>query len=428
LFVVQVTYLKLIKDLDMPKQLNLRYARNRGWVTVPQSINLTAERLFGSRVRLNPVITLSALITPFLLLGCSPSSPSTEAARGDTNANQLVSAKTATKQPAEVKLLNVSYDPTREFYQEFNTSFAAHWQEKTGVSVSVDQSHGGSGKQARAVIDGLQADVVTLALSLDIDAIAEKGKLLETDWQSRLPNNSAPYTSTIVFVVRKGNPKNIRDWGDLVKGDVEIITANPKTGGGARWNYLAAWGFALHRELGDLNLIKSEPTSDEIKAAQSAAKQFVAEIYKRVPVLDSAARGSTNTFVQREIGDVLLTWENEAILSVSEGGKDKFEVIVPSISILAEPPVAVVDKVASKHGVADVSKGYLEYLYTPVGQTLAAKHHYRPALEELVDGKLLESFPKVNLFKIDDAFGGWAKAQKEHFIDGGVFDQIYESK
>ena len=388
--------------------------------TETSDLNLTAMT-FSIR-------NLVVLIVPLLFIGCSPSNNSALTAQSNSTTNGIASTSIAGKSASDVKLLNVSYDPTREFYQEFNTSFASSWKKKTGSNVTVDQSHGGSGKQARAVIDGLQADVVTLALSLDIEAIAEKAKLLDSDWQSKLPNNSAPYTSTIVFVVRKGNPKNIRDWGDLVKGDVEVITANPKTGGGARWNYLAAWGYALQRELGDLSILKDDASSEKVQQAQAAAKQFVADLYRRVPVLDSAARGSTNTFVQREIGDVLLTWENEAILSISEGGREKFEVIVPSISILAEPPVAVVDKVATKHGVAEVAKAYLEYLYTPAGQALAAKHHYRPALPKFVDAKLLDAFPKVNTFKIDDVFGGWAKAQKEHFVDGGVFDQIYESK
>lgn len=397
-------------------------------VITSQSIDRNTRRLLVRLAASFPALALFALIAPFLLLGCAPTNAPIAATPSDSNSLQLASATSGSKPALAVKLLNVSYDPTREFYQEFNSSFASYWKEKTGATVTVDQSHGGSGKQARAVIDGLQADVVTLALSLDIEAIAEKGKLLSGDWQSKLPNNSAPYTSTIVFVVRKGNPKNIRDWDDLVKGDVEVITANPKTGGGARWNYLAAWGYALNKELGDLSLLKSDPKSDKVVAAQTAAKKFVGDIYKRVPVLDSAARGSTNTFVQREIGDVLLTWENEAFLSVAEGGKDKFEIVVPSISILAEPPVAVVDKFAAKHGVAEVAQAYLEYLYTPIGQSLAAKHHYRPALPESVDAKLLTAFPDVNLFKIDDAFGGWAAAQKEHFVDGGVFDQIYESK
>ena len=318
-------------------------------IIVSRPVDRNTRRVLRSLAMSFPAVTLVALLAPFLLLGCSPSNSTTAAARNDQNSNQLVSTQlvsinSAAKPASEVKLLNVSYDPTREFYQEFNNSFASYWKEKSGTTVTVDQSHGGSGKQARAVIDGLQADVVTLALSLDIEAISEKGKLLSNDWQSKLPNNSAPYTSTIVFVVRKGNPKNIRDWDDLVKGDVEIIKANPKTGGGARWNYLAAWGYALQRELGDLSLLKSEPSSDKVKAAQASAKKFVGDIYKRVPVLDSAARGSTNTFVQREIGDVLLTWENEAFLSIAEGGKDKFEIVVPSISILAEPPVAVVER------------------------------------------------------------------------------------
>ncbi len=276
-------------------------------------------------------------------------------------------------------LLNVSYDPTREFYQEFNAEFAKKWEAEHGQSVSVEQSHGGSGKQARGVIDGLEADVVTLALGNDIDAIASKSKLLEADWKSKFPHNSAPYTSTIVFLVRKGNPKGIKDWSDLVKGDVQVITANPKTGGGARWNYLAAWGYALKQHAGSWDKLKDPATR---KAADAAAKDFVAQIYKRVPVLDPAARGSTNTFVQRELGDVLLAWENEAFLAVKELGQDKVEIVVPSVSILAEPPVAVVTKVAEKHGTTEVAKAYLDYLYSPAGQTLAAKHFFRPVTTE----------------------------------------------
>ena len=308
--------------------------------------------------------------------------------------------------PAQ-ELLNVSYDPTRELYQEFNAAFAKHWKAKVGRDVAVQQSHGGSGKQARAVIDGLQADVLTLALAYVIDAVAESG-LLARDWQKRLPDNSAPYTSTIVFLVRKGNPKRIKDWGDLVKPGVAVITANPKTSGGARWNYLAAWAWALQQPGG----------------AEQKAREFVTRLFKNVPVLDSGARGATNTFVQRWIGDVLLAWENEAFLSIKELGPDKFEIVVPSLSILAEPPVAVVDRVVDKRGTRAVAQAYLEYLYTAEGQEIAARHYYRPRLKAVAD-KHAQRFPKVSLVTIDAAFGGWPKAQRTHFADGGVFDQIF---
>lgn len=308
---------------------------------------------------------------------------------------------------ADVSLLNVSYDPTRELYADFNKAFAAHYQKETGKSVEIKQSHGGSGKQARGVIDGLQADVVTLALAYDIDAAAEHG-LLAKDWQKRLPENSSPYTSTIVFLVRTGNPKAIKDWGDLIKPGVKVITPNPKTSGGARWNYLAAWGFAL-KKLG----------------GEDKAKQFVADIYKHVPVLDTGARGSTVTFVERGVGDVLLAWENEAFLALKEFGKDKFEIVVPSISILAEPPVAVVDKVVDKKGTRAVAEAYLKYWYTKDAQDIAGRNYYRPTDPEIIQ-KYADTFPKVELFKIDDVFGGWAKAQKVHFSEGGIFDQIYQ--
>ncbi|MFZ2655302.1 MAG: sulfate ABC transporter substrate-binding protein [Victivallales bacterium] len=322
-------------------------------------------------------------------------------------------------------ITNVSYDPTREFYQEFNTAFAKYWKDKTGNTLSVQQSHGGSGKQARAVIDGLDADVVTLALAGDIDAIAEKSKLIPADWQKRLPDNSSPYTSTIIFVVRKGNPKGIKSWDDLAKPDVSVITPNPKTSGGARWNYLAAWGFELKKELGDLGKVKSAPDSEEVKKAQAKARIFVESIFKNVPVLDSGARGSTVTFAQRGIGDVLLAWENEAFLVLKEFGADKFETVSPSISILAEPPVTIVDKVVGKRGTRKVSEEYLKYLYSPEGQEIAAKNFYRPRLAE-VAAKYADKFPKIELFTIDDVFGGWKKAQSEHFDDKGVFDQIYK--
>jgi len=307
----------------------------------------------------------------------------------------------------DLSLLNVSYDPTRELYQAFNPEFSRYWKEKTGQSVTVRQSHGGSGKQARSVIDGLDADVVTLALAYDIDAIAEKSGKLPADWQKRLPHNASPYASTIVFLVRKGNPKGIKDWDDLVKPGVQVITPNPKTSGGARWNYLAAWGYALKKG-----------------GSEAAARDYVSRLLKNVPVLDPAARGATNTFVQRGLGDVLLAWENEAFLSINELGPDKFEIVVPSVSILAEPPVAVVDAVARKRGTETVARAYLEYLYSPVGQKLAARHYYRPIKPELADARDVARFPKVNFIRIDD-LGGWQAAQQKHFSDGGSFDQIY---
>ena len=309
----------------------------------------------------------------------------------------------------DIKLLNVSYDPTRELYQDYNAAFAKFWKEKSGDTVTIQQSHGGSGKQARSVIDGLDGDVVTLALAYDVDAIAEKAKLLPTDWQKRLPSNSAPYTSTIVFLVRKGNPKGIKDWNDLVKPRVAIIPANPKTSGAARWTYLAAWGYVLKNG------------GDEAKA-----KDFVAKFYKNVPVLDTGARGATTTFIQREIGDVLVGWENEAFLALKEYGANKFEIVVPSVSILAEPPVAVVDKVAKKRGTEAVAKAYVEYLYSDEGQEIAGRNFYRPRSEKAA-AKYAGQFAKVSLFTIDELFGGWTKAQKAHFADGGSFDQIQQS-
>jgi len=314
----------------------------------------------------------------------------------------------------DIELLNVSYDPTRELYQEYNIAFAKYWKEKTktstaaGDNVTVKQSHGGSGKQARSVIDGLSADVVTLALAADVDALYDNAKLLPQDWQKRLPENSAPYTSTIVFLVRKGNPKGIKDWDDLIKSGVSVITPNPKTSGGARWNYLAAWGFAAKKFNGD----------------EAKVKDFVSALYKNVPVLDSGARGSTTTFVQRGIGDVLLAWENEAFLSLKEFGADKFEIVVPSLSILAEPTVSVVDKVVKKKGTEAVAKAYLEYLYSDEGQEIAGRNFYRPR-NAAIAAKYAGTFPQLELITIDQAFGGWTKAQKTHFADGGVFDQIY---
>ena len=311
----------------------------------------------------------------------------------------------------DITLLNVSYDPTRELYQDYNAAFAKHWQARTGDKVSVKQSHGGSGKQARSVIDGIESDVVTLALAYDIDEIAERSKQIAPDWQKRLKHNSTPYSSTYIFLVRKGNPKGIKDWSDLIKPGVSVITANPKTSGGARWGYLAAYGYAL-----------KQPGGNDTKA-----KDFVAKLFSNVPVLDSGARGSTVTFAERGIGDVLLAWENEAHLSLKEFGADKFDIVYPPISILAEPPVAVVDKVVDKRGTRDVATAYLEYLYSPEGQDIAARNFYRPT-DATVAAKYAKNFPKIALFTIDDVFGGWAKAQKTHFADGGVFDQIYTKK
>ena len=311
---------------------------------------------------------------------------------------------------AQTALLNVSYDPTRELYKDYNAAFAKHWQAKTGQAVSFRQSHGGSGKQAMAVRDGLEADVVTLALAYDIDALVER-KLIPADWQTRFPNNSSPYTSTIVFLVRKGNPKAIKDWGDLARPGVGVITPNPKTSGGARWNYLAAWAWAL-----------KQPGGNEQKA-----KELVTGIFRNVPVLDSGARGSTTTFVERGLGDVLIAWENEAQLAVNEIGRDKFEIVAPSLSILAEPPVAVVDKVVEKRGTRLTAQAYLDYLYSEEGQNIAAKHYYRPR-DAKVAAKYAANFPKLKLVTIDDTFGGWQKAQKAHFADGGSFDQIYLKK
>jgi sulfate transport system substrate-binding protein len=326
----------------------------------------------------------------------------------------------------EVTLLNVSYDPTRELYKAFNDSFAKYWKAKTGQTVNFEMSHGGSGKQARAVIDGLEADVVTLALAYDIDAIAQQSGQLPVLWQERLPDHSSPYTSTIVFLVRKGNPKGIRDWGDLVKDGVEVITPNPKTSGGARWNYLAAWGWKLEQELGDLARLADPKQADAVSAAQKKAQEFVTQLYAHVPVLDSGARGSTTTFTQRGLGDVLVAWENEAFLTLNEKGGDEYEIVVPSLSILAEPPVAVVDKVVDRKGTREVAEAYLKYLYTPEGQKLVAKNFYRPRSTEGVDPADLKRFPDVKLFTVDQVFGGWQKAQKQHFDDGGLFDRIYK--
>ena len=336
---------------------------------------------------------VSSVVAVALVLACGP-------------------APAAAASPQE--LLNVSYDPTRELYVDFNKDFADFWQHKTGQRVEVQQSHGGSGKQARSVIDGLQADVVTLALAYDVDAIAQAG-LIDRNWQKRLPHNSAPYTSTIVFLVRKGNPKGIRDWGDLARPGVSVVTPNPKTSGGARWNYLAAWGWALRQPGG----------------SPQKAEALVRGIFKNVPILDTGARGATITFVDRNIGDVLIAWENEALLAVRElskrpSSRGGFEIVAPSQSILAEPPVAVVDKVAKKHGTAALAQAYLRALYSEPGQDIAARHYYRPRNPQ-VAAKYAGQFPKINLFTIDEVFGGWAKAQKEHFADGGSFDRIYQT-
>jgi sulfate transport system substrate-binding protein len=307
----------------------------------------------------------------------------------------------------EIKLLNVSYDPTREMYEQYNGAFAKYWKEKTGDTVHIEQSHGGSGKQARSVIDGLEADVVTLALAYDIDAIAARGNLIEKDWQKRLPENSTPYTSTIVFLVRKGNPKGIKDWDDLIKDGVSVVTPNPKTSGGARWNFLAAWGYALKKN-----------NNDEHKA-----HDFVAKLFRNVPILDTGARGATTTFAQRGIGDVLIAWESEALLTLKDSGQDKFEVVTPSVSIRAEPPVTWVDRVVKKHGTEEVAKAYLEYLYSPGGQEIAAKNFYRPSLEAVAK-KYAGTFPKLTLFTVDELFGGWQKAQKKFFDNDAIFDEI----
>lgn len=372
---------------------------------------LSVFKLLEGRVK---AMLKKGFFIPLLLLGaigCSNSSNSTESGGGKA-----------------VKLLNVSYDPTRELYVEFNQAFAKHWKEKTGVNLVIDQSHGGSGKQARAVNEGLKADIVSLALAGDIDMIAKKTGLIDSDWQSKFPNNSSPYTSTIVFLVRKGNPKRIKDWSDLVREGVEVITPNPKTGGGARWNYLAAWGAALHRELGDLALLKDESKKPEVQAAIEKAKQYMGDLYRHVPVLDTSARAATNTFIQRSIGDVLLTWENEAFLAFKELGTDQVEMIVPQLSILAEPPVAIVSKNAQANGTTEVAAAYLEYLYTPEGQRLAAKHYYRPRSNELLSEEQKAVFAKLTLFQLTDIVSGWDEAHDVHFKDRtGVFDQIYQA-
>lgn len=349
-------------------------------------------------------VAATVLALTIALTGCGQPAAQTG---GDTKSDANASAAgTAAKPPVE--LLNVSYDPTRELYEAFNKSFAEYWKKSKGQTVTIKQSHGGSGAQARSVVDGLEADVVTLALGYDIDAVAA-ANLTKADWQKSLKDNSSPYTSTIVFLVRKGNPKGIKDWDDLAKPGVSVITPNPKTSGGARWNYLAAWGYAQKKYNND----------------EAQIKQFLTSLFKNVPVLDTGARGSTTTFVERGLGDVLIAWENEAFLSVNELGKDKFEIVVPPLSILAEPPVAVVDKVVDKRGTREVAQAYLEYLYTEEGQTIAAKNYYRPRLESVAK-KFEAQFPKAELLQIDKDFGGWQKAQKTHFSEGGTFDQIYK--
>ena len=364
---------------------------------------------FGKWKRFSALFTALAL-TAALLAACGggTAGSGTQGSQGAGGGSTQAAGGSGGSSKEPVELLNVSYDPTRELYEAYNAAFTKYWEEKTGQKVTVKQSHGGSGKQGRAVIDGLEADVVTLALAYDIDEIQQAGLIVE-GWQSRLPDNSSPYTSTIVFLVRKGNPKGIYDWSDLVRDDVEVITPNPKTSGGARWNFLAAWAYALEQSNND----------------EAAAKDFVTRLFKRVPVLDSGARGSTTTFVERGIGDVLLAWENEAFLSINELGPDKFEIVVPSMSILAEPPVSVVDKVVDKRGTREIATAYLEYLYSEEGQEVAAKNFYRPRLASVAE-KYRDLFPEVRLITIDDVFGGWQAAQAKFFADGGVFDQIYQ--
>ncbi|GKU80305.1 sulfate ABC transporter substrate-binding protein [Paenibacillus sp. L3-i20] len=363
-------------------------------------------------VRLKSILLL--VMMTVVLAACGSQGSNTNAEK-NTKAPETTTTPSSSTAPEEnkseplapVKLLNVSYDPTRELYVEFNKAFAAHWLAEKNQKVEIDQSHGGSGKQGRAVIDGLKADVVTLALGYDIDAIVDAG-ILEKDWQSQFELNSSPYTSTIVFLVRKGNPKGIKDWNDLLKDGVEVITPNPKTSGGARWNYLAAWGYALKHNNND----------------EAAAKDFVTKLFKNVPVLDTGARGSTTTFVEREIGDVLLAWENEAYLSINELGPDKFDIVYPSLSILAEPPVAVVDKVVDERGTREVAEAYLKYLYSDEGQKIAGKNYYRPT-NATIAAEFKDQFPALELLSIDKDFGGWKEAQTKHFAEGGVFDQIY---
>ena len=379
---------------------------NRQGLPVYRSTGLPARMKITARL----VVLLATMAVVSLLAGCGGSEKSSG----------------APGQPHAITLLNVSYDPTRELYRDINEGFAKQWQVQTGQSVTIKQSHGGSGSQARAVIDGLAADVVTLALAYDIESIQEKGKRLGANWQTRFPDNSSPYTSTIVFLVRKGNPKQIRDWPDLVKPGIAVVTPNPKTSGGARWNYLAAWGYELHRQLGggDWSKLDDPAAAQQVTAANAAAEKFVAEIYRHVPVLDSGARGATNTFVQREIGDVLLAWENEALLAIKELGPDKVEIVIPSMSILAEPPVAVVDTVVDRRGTRQVAEAYLKYLYSDAGQEIAATHYFRPRNAQVL-ARHADQFPKLNLFTINEVFGDWKQVHEKHFADGGVFDRIY---
>lgn len=376
------------------------------------SSHTLAVRGFG----LAAALSLAALA---LLAGCGESDSAGDGAKGQVGGSAT----------APVEILNVSYDPTRELYREFNEAFAKHWKEKTGQTVTIQQSHGGSGSQARAVIDGLQADVVTLAMATDVDAIAKTADLLPADWQRRLSHNSAPYSSTVLFLVRKGNPKNIKDWDDLARDDVQVITANPKTSGVARWNYLAIWGFALRQELGDqwISKLKNPAHAADVAAAQAKAKAFTARVYKNVPVLDRAARGSTNTFVQRRIGDVLINWENEALLGSKELDAAGVQLVVPPVAIKAEPVVALVEKNVDRRGSRAVAQAYLEYLYSPVGQEIAGKNFYRPVSED-ARKKFAAQFPALELFTIDEVFGGWAGANRDHFADGASFDQIYQPK
>jgi sulfate/thiosulfate transport system substrate-binding protein len=365
-----------------------------------------------------PLLRWFALLFLTLALGCR------DKASAATGSTPGAGAPSAGK---ELELLNVSYDPTRELYAEVNDAFAKSWKAKTGQAVKIKQSHGGSSKQARAVIDGLEADVVTLALAYDIDSIADRAKLLPGDWQKRLGNHSAPYTSTIAFLVRKGNPKGIHDWGDLVKPGVKVITPNPKTSGSARWNYLAAWGYALKRELGDLKKVRDPANAQEAEAAIGKAREFVAALFKNVPVLDSGARGATTTFTNRGIGDVLINWENEILLGAKETVGGDYEIVTPKLSILAEPTVSLVDKNVDKHGTRAAAQAYLDFLYTDEGQELGVKHFYRPENPAIL-AKHEGAFPKVELFTLEEIAGDWRTVQKTHFDDGGVFDQIYQGK
>ena len=371
------------------------------------------------------LLLLAVVPLGLIAQGCSRPSESKPTASDLQPATSKSKLATSDSKPAKIEILNVSYDPTRQLYKEFNQAFADHWEQETGQKVSVNMTHGGSGKQAVAVTQGLEAAVVTLALAYDVDIVQRAGLIAE-GWRERLKNHSAPYTSTIVFLVRKGNPKNIKDWDDVVMGDVAVITPHPKTSGGARWNYLAAWGFALKRELGDLKKLHDPGQAEAAAKAQEKARQFVTEVYRHVRVLDTGARGSTITFVKNGQGDVLLAWENEAFLSINELGRDQVELVVPSVSILAEPTVAVVDKVVDKKGTREVAEAYLKYLYSPEGQTIVAKNYYRPSEQAAVPKEYLERFAPVNMFTIDDVFGGWQKVQTTHFDDGGLFDQIYQ--